>query len=131
MNQVAREGCLSPVNCRQQADRADGVTWRGVDQKLVGPPAKGLVVAQHVRHWQVVRNREKIVSHMIEVEHAPVAPEILGVLKQVAFVGGHVNRDPFLDRAGITLALVAVMMRVQDGVNLGDANLAEQVQDMA
>jgi len=65
------------------------------------------------------------------VEHAPVAPKILGVLKQVAFVGGRVNRNAFSDRPRITLALVTVMMGVQDGVNLGHANLAEQVQDVA
>ena len=34
------------------------------------------------------------------------------------------------DRARITLALVPVMMGVQDGVNLRDTDLAEQVQNM-
>ena len=31
---------------------------------------------------------------------------------------------------GVSLALVAMMMRMQDGLNLADANLGEQVQDV-
>lgn len=51
--------------------------------------------------------------------------------KQLAFLRWHVNRDTPGNGQRVALTLIAMMVRVQDTVDLGHANFTEQLQDMA
>ena len=65
------------------------------------------------------------------MEDAAIAPKVFRVFKQVSLVGGHIDRDAFGNSAPIALALVTVMVRVEDSVHADDSDLAEELQNMA
>ncbi len=59
-----------------------------------------------------------------------VTPEVLGIFKQVPLVRRDVDGNALGHRARVALALVAMVVRVQDAVHLGHADLAQQFQDV-
>ena len=73
----------------------------------------------------------EIVARVIEVEDAAVAPELLRVGEQVALVGGHGDGNRSRGGEPVFLALVAVVVGVEDPVGLGDPEVAEMIEDLA
>src|SRR5262249_49357219 len=86
---------------------------------------------QSARDGNILGDGIEIVAHVVEVEDAPVAPEILGVSEQVALMLRNGYRNAALDRLVVALALVTVMVRVKNPVHLADAQVAQVVQDFA
>jgi hypothetical protein len=65
------------------------------------------------------------------MEDAAVPPEILGVGEQVPLMLRHGDRNTALDGLVIALALIPMMVCVQNPVHFIDAQLAKVVQDLA
>jgi hypothetical protein len=62
------------------------------------------------------------------VVDAPVSPEVLGILEELSLVGRNGDRDPPFDCPGIPLALVAVVMGVEDPIDVGDPEIREVIE---
>jgi hypothetical protein len=107
------------------------VARRWVNEQLVGSPSVRVVIPQDARYGDVLSHGEEVVLNVIEFEDATIPPEILGIFEQVPFVLWDNDWDSLSDRSGVSLGLVAMVMSVQDGIDSTDADLGQQVQNVA
>ncbi len=70
--------------------------------------------------------REEIVPNGVLVKHAAISPEVLGVFEKMPLVFWNCYRYSFDNGTCVALALVAMMMSVQDAVDPGDADLPQK-----
>jgi hypothetical protein len=91
----------------------------------------GVVITQRASHPYVLCEAEKIVFDVVHLKDISVAPEVFSIIKQVALVLGNDNGNSFGNGASVALALVAMVMRMKNRLNLAHADLAEQVQDVS
>src|SRR5947209_7365440 len=101
---------------------------RGLNEDLASPPAKRLVITEQSSHRHILREREEIILHVVELKNPAIAPEVLSVFEQMPLVCGDPDRYPLRHGQRITLRLVTVKVRVQDPVDLLDPELAEILQ---
>src|ERR1700719_3293858 len=127
MDKVPGKCDLLPVHLAYKTYGTDGMTRRGEDQKFIGAPLVFVIVPKTSLHWNVAGQREEVVPHLVQVEHSTPVPKSFGIFEQVPFVSGGVNGKAVRSRASGALALIAMVMGVQDCVNFCDADLAEQI----
>jgi hypothetical protein len=65
------------------------------------------------------------------VENAAIAPEILGIGKERVLMRGYGNRDPARNGFRIALALIPVVMSVQDPIDFADTEVAKMVENLS
>src|SRR5262245_31792394 len=65
------------------------------------------------------------------MEDPPVSPEILCVGEEMAFMGGYGDRNLSFGCFVVALALVAMMMGMQDPIYLRDAHCPKMIQNLA
>src|ERR1035437_7537069 len=101
-----------------------------MDQQFIGSPAISIVITQNAGHRHVLGHAEEIILDVVHFENAAISPEVLGIVKQVAFMFGNDDGNSLDDRASVSLALVAMVMGMKDCINLADANLSQQIQNV-
>ena len=131
MEQIAGKGDARLSNGSDDRDGSEGVSGGWEDEEVVMAVAEGGVVGEKAGDGEVVGDGVEVVPHVVEVEHAAIAPEVGGFGEQAAFVGGDGDRDVAFDGAEIALALVAMVVSVEDPVHFGDAEVLEMVEDAA
>jgi hypothetical protein len=94
-------------------------------------PPEDRIVLERARHRDVLRDGVEVVADVIKMEDAAVAPEVLRVGKQVPLVSGNGNGNAPLHSAVIALALIPVVMSVQDVVYLRNTKPGEVVKDFS
>ena len=99
-----------------------------MDREAVGAPGEGLVILQYPRRAHALGQGEKGLSNIVDIVDLPRAPEYFHLFEIGQLVGGYGDGDAALVGEVIALALVAVMMSVQDLLDLGDAQVGEFVE---
>ena len=107
---------------------AEGVAGRGLDGEAVGSPFESLVVFQDPGRAHALRQSEEGLAHVVDVVDLTRSPEYLDLFEVGEFVGGHGEGDIALVRQGIALALVAVVVSMENPVDLTDADIAEVIK---
>ena len=65
------------------------------------------------------------------MKHAPIAPEIFGVGKKVTFVSRHGNWNGTPDRFVIPLALVTMMVSMENPIHLTDFKMRKVIENFS
>src|SRR5439155_9831057 len=69
--------------------------------------------------------------HVVKMKYPPIAPEIFGVGKEVPLVSRHGNRNGAPNRFVISLALVTMMMGMENPIHLADSKLREVIENFS
>ena len=131
VHQVAGERDALAVDVQDERHGPEGVAGRWEHEDVAVVPAERAIVLQHGGHREVFGKGVEVVAHVIEVENSAVAPEILGVGKEVPLVRRHCNGNRALHGPVVALALVAVVVSVQHPVYAGDTESLQVVEDLA
>ena len=129
--EVAGEGDFLTVNVADEHAAAVGVALGGDDFKFDVEPGEGFVVLQGGVDGDVLGEGEEGVAVVVVVVDALVLPEEFGLVEEVAFVFGDGDFGAVLAEARGAPRLVAVMVGVEDPLDLVDANFLEVVDDVA
>ncbi len=128
-HQVAAEGRRDAVDLGRERHRALGVARRRENPDVVAAPRERLVVPERARHRHRPRQREPDAGDVVVVVDPLHPPEGVGLTEQRRFPLRDRDRGAVLHQARVALALVAVVMRVEDPLDLADPCLVEMLED--
>ena len=129
--QVPGEGDALAVDAADEHAAAVGVALGRDDLELHVAPGECLVVLEVGVDRHVLRQREKSVAVVVVVVDALVLPEEFGLLEEMAFVLGHGDLGAMFPEASGSPGLVAVVVGVEDPLDLPDADFLQVVDEGA
>jgi hypothetical protein len=107
------------------------MAWRGEHKDVPVAPPKGSIVVQQRSDRDVFGHGVEVVAHVIKVKHPPVPPEVLRVGKEMPFVSRNCNGNRALRRLVIALALVPVMMGMENPIDLADSQTGQVLENVS
>ena len=130
-HKIAGESDGAAVDLADEHAAAMGVALGGDDFEFDAFPGEGFVVEQLGIDGYVLADGEEGAAVVVVVIDALVAPEVFGVFEEVALVFRYGDFRTAGAEAVGSPALVAVVVGVEDPVDLADADLGEVVDDCA
>ena len=129
--QVAGEGDALLVDVADEHAAAVGVALGGDDLEVDVAPGEGLVILEVGVDGDVLGEGEEGVAVVVVVVDAFVLPEEFGLVEEVAFVLGDGDFGTVFAEAWGAPGLVAVVVGVEDPLDLADADFFQVVDEGA
>src|SRR3569833_3008932 len=131
VEKIARKNREALVNGRSQTDGSDGVARRWLNEERMSAPFEVFIIMQQMRDRHILGEGKELVSNLIEVEDAPVGPEAFDVFKEVALVCRYRDGNATSVGKQIALRLVAMIVRVKNVINAGNAEFIQEIENPA
>src|SRR5262245_22899421 len=103
---------------------------RGKNEDVVIVPAKRAVVAQYGGHRDVIGDGIEIIPDIVEMKDTPVTPEVFSVREEISFMSRNGYRNGTFRGLVVALALVSVVMSMENPFDLADPESRKGVQDL-